>query len=57
MAKDVHFQVAVDIRKREEEEKPEMPKPPPEPSNEERLLTEIRDLLREGVGEIREAQR
>jgi large-conductance mechanosensitive channel len=56
VAKDVHFQVAVDIRKREEE-KPEMPKPPPEPSNEERLLTEIRDLLREGVGEIREAQR
>jgi large conductance mechanosensitive channel len=36
------------FRKREEE-KPEMPKPPPEPSNEERLLTEIRDLLRDNV--------
>jgi len=36
---------------KKEEEKPQAPPPPPEPSNEERLLTEIRDLLREGVRE------
>lgn len=36
------------LQKREEE-KPPAPEPPPEPSKEERLLTEIRDLLREGV--------
>ena len=35
---------------KKEEEKSQAPPPPPEPSKEEQLLTEIRDLLREGVG-------
>jgi large conductance mechanosensitive channel len=34
---------------RKEEAKPDVPPPPPEPSNEEKLLTEIRDLLRAGA--------
>lgn len=33
-------------KKKEEEKAPEAPKPAPEPSAEEKLLTEIRDLLR-----------
>jgi large conductance mechanosensitive channel len=34
--------------KRKEEEAPAEPEPEPEPSNEEKLLTEIRDLLAQG---------
>ncbi len=33
---------------RKKEEEPAAPAPDPEPSNEEKLLTEIRDLLKEG---------
>lgn len=35
----------VNLKKKEEE--PAAPPPPPEPSNEEKLLTEIRDLLKD----------
>ena len=34
------------MAKKKEEEEPAAPPPPPEPSNEEKLLTEIRDLLK-----------
>lgn len=34
------------IRLQKKEEEPAAPPPPPEPSNEEKLLTEIRDLLK-----------
>ena len=36
-----------DLTKKKEEEKPAEPAAPPKPSNEELLLTEIRDLLKE----------
>lgn len=35
------------LRRKKEEEAPAAPPAPPEPSNEEKLLTEIRDLLKE----------
>ena len=35
-----------DKLKKKEEEAPAAPAAPPEPSNEEKLLTEIRDLLK-----------
>ncbi|HHY76798.1 MAG TPA: large-conductance mechanosensitive channel protein MscL [Firmicutes bacterium] len=39
----------VRLQKKEQEAKPQTPPPPPEPTREEQLLTEIRDLLKEGV--------
>lgn len=38
---------AMDTAKHKEKEEPAAPSAPPEPSNEEKLLTEIRDLLKE----------
>ncbi len=34
--------------KKKKEEEPKVPAPPPEPTTEEKLLTEIRDLLKQG---------
>ena len=41
---------AINSMKRKEEEKPAEPEAPPEPPAEEKLLTEIRDLLKDGRG-------
>ena len=41
---------AMNSMKRKEEEKPAEPEAPPEPPAEEKLLTEIRDLLKDGRG-------
>jgi len=38
------------LRRKKEEEEPPAPPAPPEPSNEEKLLMEIRDLLKDGRG-------
>jgi len=51
----ISFSIFMAIRminkvRRKEEEAPPAPEAPPEPSTEEKLLTEIRDLLKQQVG-------